>query len=191
MENNGFPGVIGNNVILSNDIQYNLGSFFSNMYHPITLTYLTCFFSVVGSIDGSHIRLDKPFEDPVAYINKKHYFSVHMQGVVNEDGKFLDVLIGYPGSVHDARVFANSSFVEDLPALCQGINASQLLYYCTLVRCLCFSCLIQLKYITYFIMNVYSALDVNLSIHFYFRWKHISWRCCIPMPSPINHSISR
>lgn len=48
-----------------------------------------------------------------------------MQGVVNKENKFLDVLIGYPGSVHDARVFANSSFAEDLPALCQGMNASQ------------------------------------------------------------------
>ncbi|XP_018305551.1 putative nuclease HARBI1 [Mycetomoellerius zeteki] len=74
---------------------------------------------VIGSIDGSYIRIDKPSEDPVAYINRKHYFSVHMQGTVNEKKKFLDVFVGYPGSVHDARVFANSSLAEDLPALCQ------------------------------------------------------------------------
>jgi len=49
-----------------------------------------------------------------------------MQGVVNEQKKFLDVFIGYPGSVHDARVFADSSFAEDLPILCQGVNASYL-----------------------------------------------------------------
>ncbi|XP_029173399.1 putative nuclease HARBI1, partial [Nylanderia fulva] len=73
---------------------------------------------VIGCIDGSHIRIDKPSEDPVAYINRKHYFSVHMQGTVNEQKKFLDVLIGYPGSVHDARVFANSSLAEDLPIFC-------------------------------------------------------------------------
>ncbi|XP_025153259.1 putative nuclease HARBI1 isoform X5 [Harpegnathos saltator] len=77
---------------------------------------------IIGSIDGSHIRIDKPSEDPVAYINKKHYFSIHMQGTVNEQNKFLDVLIGYPGSVHDARVFANSSLAEDLPALCHNGN---------------------------------------------------------------------
>ncbi|KYN21047.1 Putative nuclease HARBI1 [Trachymyrmex cornetzi] len=75
---------------------------------------------VIGSIDGSHIRIDKPSEDPVAYINRKRYFSVHMQGTVNEKKKFLDVFVGYPGSVHDARVFANSSLAEDLSALCQG-----------------------------------------------------------------------
>jgi len=108
-----------------------------------------CFSSVVGSIDGSHIRIDKPSEDPVAYINRKHYFSIHMQGAVNEQKKFLDVFIGYPGSVHDARVFANSSLAEDLPALCQSMNAQHLppvtviiiiilLYYCVLVKCLFF-----------------------------------------------------
>ncbi|XP_025155808.1 putative nuclease HARBI1 isoform X3 [Harpegnathos saltator] len=77
---------------------------------------------IIGSIDGSHIRIDKPSEDPVAYINRKHYFCIHMQGTVNEQNKFLDVLIGYPGSMHDARVFANSSLAEDLPALCHNGN---------------------------------------------------------------------
>lgn len=121
------------------------------------LTYLMCFFSVAGSIDGSYIRIDKPSEDPVAYINRKHYFSVHMQGTVNEKKKFLDVFVGYPGSVHDARVFANSSLAEDLPALCQGINhyIHHQLLYCNyvLVEYLCFSCSILLKYV-YFIAHI-------------------------------------
>ncbi|XP_025155789.1 protein ALP1-like isoform X1 [Harpegnathos saltator] len=85
-------------------------------------SYWAHFRNLGGSIDGSHIRIDKPSEDPVAYINRKHYFSIHMQGTVNEQNKFLDVLIGYPGSVHDARVFANSSLAEDLPALCHNRN---------------------------------------------------------------------
>lgn len=92
------------------------------MCNPIILIHLIYFFSVIGCIDGSHIRIDKPSEDPMAYINRKHYFSVHMQGTVNEQKKFLDVLIGYPGSVHDARVFANSSLAEDLPILCGSMN---------------------------------------------------------------------
>jgi len=99
------------------------------VYQPVTLIYLINVFSVIGSIDGSHICIDKPSEDPVAYINRKHYFSVHMQGVVNDEKKFIDIFMGYPGSVHDARVFANSSFAEDLPALCQDMNTSHQLFF--------------------------------------------------------------
>ena len=32
-----------------------------------------------------------------------------MQGMVNHLGQFMDVYIGWPGRVHDARVFANSA----------------------------------------------------------------------------------
>ena len=32
-----------------------------------------------------------------------------MQGVVDNKGLFTDIYVGWPGRVHDARVFANSS----------------------------------------------------------------------------------
>ncbi|XP_024875155.1 putative nuclease HARBI1 isoform X1 [Temnothorax curvispinosus] len=73
---------------------------------------------VIGAIDGSHIRIDKPMEDPDSYINRKSYFSIHMQGTVNHKMKFIDVFIGYPGSVHDARVLKNSTIYADLRQLC-------------------------------------------------------------------------
>ncbi|XP_071632700.1 putative nuclease HARBI1 [Temnothorax longispinosus] len=73
---------------------------------------------VIGAIDGSHIRVDKPIEDPNSYINRKQYFSLHLQGVVNHNMKFIDVFVGYPGSVHDARVFRNSPIRNDLRELC-------------------------------------------------------------------------
>lgn len=34
--------------------------------------------------------------------------------------KFLDVFIGYPGSVHDARVFKNSPLRNTLHELCES-----------------------------------------------------------------------
>ncbi|XP_025161498.1 putative nuclease HARBI1 [Harpegnathos saltator] len=73
---------------------------------------------VIGAIDGSHIRIDKPIEDPESYINRKQCFSLHIQGTVNHHMKFMDVFIGYPGSVHDARVFKNSPICNDLHELC-------------------------------------------------------------------------
>lgn len=73
---------------------------------------------IIGAIDGSHIRIDRPAEDPDSYINRKQYFSIHLQGTVNHEMKFLDVFIGYPRSVHDARVFRNSPLYHDLRELC-------------------------------------------------------------------------
>ena len=50
-----------------------------------------------------------------------------MQGTVNHLGLFTDVYIGWPGRVHDARVFANSTLYrkaqggELLPNRCENL----------------------------------------------------------------------
>lgn len=58
--------------------------------------------------------------DPDSYINRKQYHSIQLQGHVNENKIFLDVFIGYPGSVHDSRVFRESALFKSLPDLCSG-----------------------------------------------------------------------
>ena len=63
----------------------------------------------VGAIDGSHIPIIRPDESASDYYNRKGYYSVIMQAMVDFRGLFMDVYIGWPGKVHDARVFANSS----------------------------------------------------------------------------------
>ena len=63
----------------------------------------------VGAIDGTHIPILKPQESAADYYNRKGYYSVIMQAVVDFRGLFMDVNIGWPGKVHDARVLANSS----------------------------------------------------------------------------------
>lgn len=80
--------------------------------------YIVTFF--IGAIDGSHIRIDKQIQDLDSYINRKQYFSLHMQGTVNQNMKFIDVFVGFPGLVHDARVFKNSSLYRDLRDICEG-----------------------------------------------------------------------
>lgn len=72
-----------------------------------------------GCIDGTHIRIDRPKDSPESYYNRKDFFSVQMQIVCNHENKILDVFLGYPGSVHDARVFKNSPVLQKLlnPAL--------------------------------------------------------------------------
>ena len=46
---------------------------------------------------------------PAGYYNRKGWHSVILQEVVDHKGWFIDVYIGWPGQVYDARVFANSS----------------------------------------------------------------------------------
>ena len=66
----------------------------------------------VGAIDGSHIPIIRPDESASDYYNRKGYYSVIMQAMVDFRGLFMDVYIGRPRKVHDARVFANSSIYQ-------------------------------------------------------------------------------
>ena len=48
------------------------------------------------------------------YYNRKGWYSVILQAIVNHDYLFTDIYIGWPGSVHAARVLANSSAYEKI-----------------------------------------------------------------------------
>nr|CAI5840540.1 unnamed protein product [Callosobruchus analis] len=64
---------------------------------------------VIGIVDGTHIRIQSPGgENAEVYRNRKSYFSLNVQVVGNADLKFIDVVARWPGSVHDATIFANS-----------------------------------------------------------------------------------
>ena len=66
---------------------------------------------VVGSVDGCHIPISKPInsEEPESYINRKGFYSINLLAVCDANTRFLDICVGWPGSVHDSRVFRNSS----------------------------------------------------------------------------------
>ena len=65
---------------------------------------------VIGAVDGSHIPILRPSESATDYFNRKSFHSIIIQGVVDFQGQFIDAYIGWPGKLHDARVFYNSSF---------------------------------------------------------------------------------
>ena len=62
----------------------------------------------VGAIDGTHIEIIAP-DQPFDYFDRHHRYSVTMQAVVGENLMFLDTAIGYPGSMHDARILRASN----------------------------------------------------------------------------------
>ena len=61
-----------------------------------------------GAIDGTHIPISTPQQNHASYINRKSYHSIVMQALVDSNYIFRDIVVGWPGSVHDARVFSNS-----------------------------------------------------------------------------------
>ena len=66
----------------------------------------------VGVVDGTHIPIVSPVECPADYYNRKGWHSIIMQGTVDHLGHFIDIYVDWPGRVHDARVFVNSSLYK-------------------------------------------------------------------------------
>ena len=59
-----------------------------------------------GAIDRTHSPIIAPKENALDYWNRKQFHSIVLQAVV--DHQYWFIYIGWPGSVHDARVLANS-----------------------------------------------------------------------------------
>lgn len=67
-----------------------------------------------GCIDGTHIPTKRPQENSQDYYSYKGFFSLNVQAVCDYRGQFMDVDCRWPGSVHDAKVFANSTINKKL-----------------------------------------------------------------------------
>ena len=63
------------------------------------------FAQVVGAVDGCRVPIIGPEQSPEDYINRKGFHLLILQGLVDSDCRFLDICVGWPGKVHDARVF--------------------------------------------------------------------------------------
>ena len=60
-------------------------------------------------IDGTHIPTKRPEEDATDYYFYKMFYSIDCQAICDTYGRFINVEVKWPGSVHDARVFASCS----------------------------------------------------------------------------------
>lgn len=64
----------------------------------------------LGSIDGKHIRLQKPSKTASQHYNYKNFFSLHLFASVDANYTFTCIDVGAVGSANDNAVFRNSSF---------------------------------------------------------------------------------
>ena len=60
---------------------------------------------VASAIDGTHIPVIRPQDNPSDYYNRKGFYSVMMQAVVDFCGLFLDMYIGWLGKVYEQESF--------------------------------------------------------------------------------------
>lgn len=61
-----------------------------------------------GAIDGSHIPILPPVNNATDYYNRKGFHSIVVQALVDHEYRFLNMHVGWPGSMHDARILSNS-----------------------------------------------------------------------------------
>lgn len=62
----------------------------------------------VGYVDGTEVKLaEKPIDDPESYFSRKHIYSLKVQGICDHRLRVRHMVLGYPGSVHDARIYSN------------------------------------------------------------------------------------
>ena len=72
--------------------------------------------SITGAIDCTHIEITAPPSElhPDEYINRQNNYSINVQAVCDSECVYLDVDASWPGSVHDSRIFKNSTIYQKL-----------------------------------------------------------------------------
>ncbi|XP_061566257.1 putative nuclease HARBI1 [Cololabis saira] len=91
----------------SADTLHEVGQGFGN------LAQHEAFNKAVGAMDGYHIRIKPPKHNELDYLNYNQFHSIQCQAICDSNGSFLDIFVGYGGSVHDTCIFKNSPVYVD------------------------------------------------------------------------------
>ena len=70
--------------------------------------------SFVGALDASEFEVRQPLKQLPAYTSRKCKTTIKVQAVATLDLVFIDVSVGWPGSIHDSRIYKNSALSKAL-----------------------------------------------------------------------------
>ena len=62
-----------------------------------------------AALDASEMEIRQPLSQLQAYTSRKCKTSVKVQAVATMELCFIDVSVGWPGAMHDSRIFRNSA----------------------------------------------------------------------------------
>ena len=72
--------------------------------------YTSGFRNCIGFVDGSHVKLElAPLDDSKSYYNRKCFNSIQVQIICNPAKRIIHSVVGYPGAVHDSKVYRDCS----------------------------------------------------------------------------------
>ena len=104
-----FDGVLTSVLKLPADIIKPKDPEFSTV-HPCleNPNFLPHFNDCIGALDETHVKVVVPKSRVVQHINRQNETSQNVLAVCDFDMRFTFVLAGWPGSVHDMRVFTDA-----------------------------------------------------------------------------------
>ena len=70
---------------------------------------LAGFPKVLDAIDGSLVPIIAPSENEPVYVSRKGYHDINVQGIMNAELLFTNVVARWPGSTHDYFILLNSA----------------------------------------------------------------------------------
>nr|CAH7754469.1 unnamed protein product [Callosobruchus chinensis] len=94
-----------------------VGKIIKEMKQPTTADFLRIseeynrlwdFPNCIGALDGKHIRIKYPSHSGSMFFNYKHYFSIVLQGLVDDHYRFISIDVGGYGKQSDGATFQAS-----------------------------------------------------------------------------------
>ena len=66
----------------------------------------------IGAIDGTQIAIKAPVKDEEVFVCRKGYHSINTQIICDVNNIIMDVIVNWPGSVHDSTIYNQSSIKQ-------------------------------------------------------------------------------